>query len=282
MRNFVFFIILTSFIILLSSTAAAFIPKTPHLLYLVTEKIKEPVGIVVSQTKNVYHFQDNQEPMAMIDERLFYSFPGRFRSEVVSTDQTTFSIESDYMTFKVTDGMASAGSKLLVDSYTDILLYRDYESLIYKLEESNINTEHVILKRYNDVICYVIGKPKKKGEPFASLWIDKDTFFPVKYVLEKDGWYYEFLYQDWERVSKTWYPLKIRILEGSQLEEGGHLVVQVNVNDFQLKGGMSPTLFDIEQISRLYPGAAMEDEDEAAGQVEELNQSIEEFKKLYE
>ncbi|MBT3388740.1 MAG: hypothetical protein HN417_12465 [Desulfobacula sp.] len=276
MRNFAFFIILTSFFILLSSTAAAFIPKTPHLLYMVTDKIKEPVGIVAFQSKKILNYKDDTAPLVQMEEKLLYSFPGRFRSEVISDDQTSFSVESNYEYIKVMDGVAVTGSKFPVDSYTDILLYRDYESLSYKLEESNVDISNVILERYDDTICYVIGKPREKGQLFASLWIEKDTFFPIKYVFEKDGWFVEFFYQDWKRVSKTWYPLKISIFLD------GQLFALIDVKGFELDGGLSPSLFDIEQIARLFPGASLEMRDKSQEQVEDLNKSIEDFKKLYE
>lgn len=41
------------FCILLAGKGEAFVPQTPHLLHLMIQKIKQPAGMVVHQTRNV-------------------------------------------------------------------------------------------------------------------------------------------------------------------------------------------------------------------------------------
>ncbi|MCP4023308.1 MAG: outer membrane lipoprotein-sorting protein [Desulfobacteraceae bacterium] len=260
----------------MSTTVAAFIPQTPHLLFLITDKIKKPVGIVAFQTKKVLNYEDETAPLIEMEEKLSYSFPGKFRSDVISNGHTSFYVQSNFDILKVMDGTAVTAGKLPVESYTDILLHRDYESLRFILEQANVETTNIFLERTNDTICYVIGKPFEKGRPFPSLWIEKDTFFPVKYVLENNGWFVEFFYQDWQRVSKTWYPMKISIFLDNQL------FALIDVRSFELNGNLSADLFDVERLARLYPNANSDAYDETREQVEDLNKSIEEFKQLYE
>ena len=276
MKKSFFVTLVFLFFTLLYGMGEAFVPQTPHLLYLVIGKIKQPVGIEAFQIKKILNYQELDPPFFEFEEKLNYSYPNQFRSEIISNTTTSFSIESDFNFLKVIDGINITESKSPVDQYNDILLYRDYETLLRQLINSGVDTKKVAFRRYNDLICYVIGKPIEKGKPFASLWIEKETLLPQKYVVEKEGWVVVFFYNNWQRVSKTWYPMQISIFLDHQLFS------MIHVKTFDLRGGFSKDLFDIEHIKKVYPKNEIEPFDENERQVEELNKQIEEFKNLYE
>jgi len=262
--------------ILASGTGEAFVPKAPHLLHLVMEKIKQPVGIEAYQTKKILNYEDTQNDLTVLEEKLIYAYPNRFRSEIISDTMTSFSVESDFKVVKVMDGVIVSHDKLLVDLYTDILLYRDYETLLDQLSLAGIDTDKVSFQRVNDTICYVIGSPLGKGKPFPGLWIEKASFLPIKYIAEKNGWIVEFFYNNWQRVSKTWYPMQVSIFLDNQL------YAMIHVRSFDLKSGFSKDLFDIEHIELLYPENGFDPFDENTEQVDDLDKRMEDFKKLYE
>ncbi len=264
------------FFILMPGMGEAFVPQAPHLLHLVVEKIKQPVGIEAFQTKKILNYQDKQEGYVELKEKLIHLYPNRLRAEIISDTITSFSVESDFRFVKVKDGVIVSHDKPLVDLYTDILFYRDYESLLNQIIAAGIDTDKVTFKRYNDTICYVIGQSLAKGKSFASLWIEKDTVFPIRYVVEKNDLKVEFLYQNWQRFSKTWYPMQVSIFLDNQL------FAMVEVKSLDLKSGFSASLFDIEHIERLYPRNDPGSLDENSKQVDELDKRLEDFKKLYE
>lgn len=264
------------FLILLSNRGEAFVPQSPHLLHLVIEKIKQPVGIEAYQTKKILNYEDAGKGFDEFEEKLYFLYPNRFRSEIISKTLSSFSVESDFRFVRVMDGVIVSQDKPLVDLYTDILLYRDHESLANQLVLAGIDTTKVSFQRYNDTICYVIGRPLEKGKPFAGLWIEKESFLPIKYIVEKNGWMVEFFYGNWQKVSKTWYPMQVSIFLDNQL------FAMVNVRSFDLKSGFLPSLFDIQHIKQLYPKNDPGPFDENTKQVEELDKRMEEFKKLYE
>jgi len=264
------------FFILMPGMGEAFVPQAPHLLHLVVKKIKQPVGIEAFQTKKILNYQDKQEGYVELKEKLIYVYPNRLRSEIISDNITGFSVESDFRFVKVKDGVIISQDKPPIDLYTDILLYRDYKSLLNKLSLAGIDTTKVSLQRYNDTICYVIGRSLAKGKPFAGLWIEKDTFLPMKYVVEKNGLMVESLYLNWQQFSKTWYPMQVSIFLDNQL------FAMVDVQSFDLKAGILSSLFDIEHIIRLYPRNNSDSLDENSKQVDELDRRLEDFKKLYE
>jgi hypothetical protein len=122
----------------------------------------------------------------------------------------------------------------------------------------------------------VIGRPGGKNDPFPALWIEKNNFLPLKYGLEKNGRWVEFFYTKWQKTSKTWYPMEVSIFLDNRL------FAMIDVNHMGLESGFSLSLFDIEEIRRLYPEPESDPFDENTRQVEELDRRLEDFKKLYE
>ena len=271
-----FILLLNLFYILLPGTGGAFVPQTPHLLHLVIQKIKQPVGIQAYQTKKILNYKDAGVGFLELEEKLIYAYPNQFRSDIISDSMTSFSIESNFKFVRVMDGVIVSHDKSLVDLYTDILLYRDHESLLNQLVMAGVDTTKVSFQRYNDIICYVIGRSLEKGKPFAGLWIEKESFLPIKYMVEKNGWMVEFFYNKWQRVSKTWYPMQVSIFLDNQL------FAMIHVRSFDLKSGFSSVLFDIEHIEQLYPQNDPASLDENLQEIDELDKGIENFKKLYE
>ncbi len=253
MKKHLFFLFL---FIIIPGVSDAFIPQTPHLLYLVINKIKRPAGIEIVQTKMLLSNGTNENRLIELEEKLFYLYQNQLRSEIVfnirsspsmSFDAgTDFCVESDFEFVKVKDNLIVTYDKSPIDHYSDILLYRDHEALLNQLVFADVDTGRVSLQRYNDTVCYVIGSQFEDGRPFAGLWIEKDTFFPVKYVIKKDNHVIKFFYDNWQIRSKTWYPMHGSVLIDDQL------FAMINVKTFELRSDFSINLFDIRHIEQLY------------------------------
>lgn len=265
-------------IILKPIAGVAFVPQTPHLLHLIVQKIKQPVGIETVQIKTLLKCDSPDEKEELwLDERLFYKFPHQLRTETTTPDGVDFTIESEFRFLKVAGGQTVSRTKSPIDLYTDVLLYRDHESLLGQLALAGIDVTAVSFQRYEGTICYVVGQPKPEGEPYSALWVEKETFFPMRYVVEKDDWLVECVYSNWQKISKTWYPLEVSILLDNEV------FATITVSDVRLKSGLSPALFDIAQTERIYPEKhELELTDPDAGDMEALKKRIEALKKIYE
>ncbi|MFH2058350.1 MAG: hypothetical protein ABIJ59_05575 [Pseudomonadota bacterium] len=271
------FILSILFLTLQPATGRAFVPQTPHLLQLVVQKIKHPAGIQTFQKKTIVDRKSPEEKGILFQEELIYKYPDQLRSEAKSETMTSLSVESEYKFIKVINGEIVSRDKSPIDLYTDILLYRNHESLLGQMVLAGIDVTKVGFKRYKDTICYVIGQPGEKGQPFAGLWIEKDTFFPVKYAVKKNDWIVEYLYLNWQKISRTWYPMQIDILLDNQL------FATIEVNNIALESDFSPSIFDISHIEQLYPEKqGPHDFNQGSKKHDELDKRIEEFKKLYE
>ena len=231
---------------LLSGTSSAFVPQTPHLLYLVIQKIKQPVGIEIFQTKKFFNYENSEDIYVELEEKLIYLSPNQLRLQNLSEVTTNFYVESNFEFIKISDGVIASRDKPLVEQYTDILIYRNHETLLTQLDLSGIDTSRVSLQRYDDKICYVIGGSQEKGKNFPGLWIEKETFLPVKYVVEKNSQRVEILYNNWQKVSRTMYPMQIYIFLNDKF------FAMIDVKTFDLRSNFSPALFNIDHIESLY------------------------------
>ncbi|MEN8211377.1 MAG: hypothetical protein ABFR31_06640 [Thermodesulfobacteriota bacterium] len=267
MKKKVFLSVFLLFSFLLSGTGTAFVPQAPHLLHLVIQKVKRPTGFEVFQTKKFFNYENSEDIYVELEEKLSYLNPNKLRSQILSGTTKNFYVESNFKFIKISDGAVVSRYKLLVEKYTDILIYRNYETLLTQLALSGIDTSKVSFQRYDDKICYVIGGSKEKGKKFSGLWVEKDTFLPVKYVVEKNNQKVEFLYYNWQKFSRTMYPMQIYIYLNDKF------FAMVNVKTFDLRSNFSPALFNIGHIESMYPKKKP---------VNELNNHVKEQQKLYE
>lgn len=232
---------------LFTKSVPAFVPQPEHLLYMVSQKIKIPAGLEIEQTRTQLYYKAEDDGVVESLENLFYRFPGQLRIQQVFPARNNFSIVKNSRYIKVANGMIVSRDPVITDLYTDVLLYRDYESLLNRLALLNIDTGQVSFQRDGDTICYVIGTRGHFPDDTPGLWIEKQTLLPVKYVVEKNGKKVVFLYKNWQKVSKTFYPMQVHIFLDNRLTD------MIQVNTIQLKSQFQPHLFHIDQIENQYP-----------------------------
>ncbi len=251
----------------------AFVPKAPHLLYLVVEKIGMPTAMRVSQTRQVVPAPLNDgggktEEMApkiesdiignaikdtiaaeimSLSENVTYAFPDRLHAEIHNDEIHQFYVLSDNRFVKVENGRITGLEPGPNEYYIDPLLYRDHKKLMAVLVGRDINTEKVTLQRLDGEICWVIGEPAFGGQENPGLWVGKDNFFPKRYLLKRAGRTIDIRYADWNQVSRCWCPRKISIFMD------GTLFAKIEVDNMTLTSKVPNSLFDINEIRERYP-----------------------------
>ena len=262
--------------------AYAFIPEGSDIIKLSVKKIVEPVGLKVVQKRKIYNEQTEQiktEPSFIeITEKLWFAYPGKFRSEAIAGSHDMICVESKGQFVKVIDEFIESKKKSLTDLYTDILLFRQPESLTKKLIASGVDVTISSFKRHADKIYFVVGVPPDENRLSSSLWVEKNSDFPGRYTIRKDGLFLDIFYKDWQRVSKTWYPMKIIIfLDGALFSE-------IDVEKFELEADFEKNLFNVKRLINIFPESNNYSNESGSlrNESDELGKSITDFKKLYE
>ena len=266
-RCFYFLGLLAAFSMTVCGTAQANLLQGPHIIHLVAKKIVKPLGLEVHQEVRVLKtpainsenkleitpgiipelVSKDKSDLSIIKpewndtrETLWFFFPGRVRSETIAGTPSTICIWSNESFVKMVDGQFVSSMPLGPDFYLVPLLFRDRESLQHHLETSGVDVTQSSLKRYDSLVCYVVGDPGK--DDTSTLWVDKETFFPLKYHLHNNGSPVEIIYKNWSRVSRTWYPMEIEIFMD-------HVSVsQIRVTSFELESNFSDSLFNVNQV----------------------------------
>ena len=279
-RWFVTILIITLFMIFPGQRSHAYILRGPHLLALITQQYGKSKSLMVVQ-KVLFYEAASGRVIVEADETLRYLFPNVFRSDSISRNASRIHLVSGGKTFTVIDQKIVTNDETLFDLYKDILLYRSRESLGKRLAAAGIDTSLTCLGRFEGRIAVVLGS-EKPNERVSQVWVDKETFQPMRWVLvdgtdEAPGMTLEIRYDDWRQVNHTWYPMHVAIYKG------GGIVREIRVEALRVNPSFPKALLDVEHLEIKYFQSMPEKLDTSVeGELREIEKTINEFRKRIE
>ena len=211
-----------------------------------------------------------------LSETLNFKFPETFRSDIVSEKIQRIRIVSDNSVFTVIDGKISDAPENSYDHYKDLLLFRSREILQERLSRLGVDVKVASLGRFQGNPAYVLGA-QYPDETLSQVWLDKNTFLPFRWIMTGNATQnLEVLYLDWKKLNQTWYPMRIEFFSN------GNLVREIHVQNIEVNPSFRADLFDIQKLKSLYPkDAPAEPKNGGKKELDEVQKTIEEFKKIY-
>lgn len=258
----------------------AYVLPGPYILELMTQNLGKAKSLLVSQTL-VIHDESPQKIGVELSETLRYVFPEKFRSDTMSENVYRIHVLSKGKAVTVIDGKIADESDNRYDRYKDILLFKPREMLKDKLSLLGVDVTVSSLGRFQSKPAYVLGA-QYPDETTPQVWLDKDTFRPFRWIMtnkagESQENSIEVRYFEWHQVHHTWYPRRIEFFMA------GILVREIHVQNIKVNPSFSEELFDIKHLKSLYPQVApAKQEQENKEDLNEVQKTIEDFKKLYE
>jgi len=245
----------------------AYVLPGPYLLKLMTQNLGIATRLLVTQ-KLVLH-DDN--PNMKADE-----LSETFRSDIVSENIQRIRILSNNIVFTVIDGKISDEPENSYDHYKDIILFRSREILQERLSSLGVDVKVTSFGRFQGKPVYVLGA-QYPDETSPQVWLDKKTFLPFRWIITNNATQnLEVLYLNWKKLNKTWYPMHIEFFSN------GNLVREIHVQDIKVNPSFRADLFDIQQLKSRYPqDAPAELKNGGKEELDEVQKTIEEFKKIY-
>jgi len=242
----------------------AYVLPGPFLLKLMTQNLGIADRLLVTQ-KLVLH-----------DDNPSFKFPKTFRSDIVSENIQRIRILSDSIVFTVVDGKISDEPENSYDHYKDLILFRSREILQERLLNLGVDVKVTSLGRFQGKPAYVLGA-QYPDETSPQVWLDKETFLPFRWIMANNATQnLEVLYLNWKKLDQTWYPMRIEFFSN------GNLVREIHVQDIKVNPSFQADLFDIQQLKSLYPqDAPAEPKNDGKEEPDEVQKTIEEFKKIY-
>ena len=258
----------------------AYILRGPHLLALMTQQYGKSKSLMVVQ-KVLFYEAESGKVIVEADETLRYRFPDVFRSDSISQHASRIHLVSGGETLTVVNQEIVADDETLFDLYKDILLYRSGESLGKRLAAAGIDTALTCLGRFEGRTAVVLGS-EKPNEPVSQVWVDKETFQPMRWVLvdgteNTPGVTTEIRYDEWRRVSNTWYPMHVAIYK-----DGG-IMREIKVASMRVNPSFPKGMLDAEGMKMKYFQSMPERADTSVeGELSEIEKTIDEFRKRIE
>jgi len=274
--------LLCVFIVLgLAVTSHSYILPAKQILGFMIEQLGSARTFVVVQNSVIYD-PAIEGGMRELDETLYYWYPDRFRREVNTPGSEQVRVVGPDGAIFATNGKIVAETQSLFDHFKDPLLYREKELLLHSLGEQDINLDVVSLGRYKDKFAYVIGA-KYPDESVPQIWIEKNTFRPIRYVLKGSGFdgtpLEEIEYSDYKALDKKkwWYPTRIVFYRNGRPDR-----VYV-LKSYTVNPNLSKQLFDIAYLKTVYkPIASTQQSPSPTSEVDDVKKAIRDFTKTFE
>jgi outer membrane lipoprotein-sorting protein len=253
----------------------AYVLPGPFLLKLMTQNLGIADRLLVTQ-KLILHDDNPNMNTDELSETLTFKFPKTFRSDIVSENIQRIRILSNRIVFTVIDGKISDEPENAYDHYKDLMLFRSREIIEERLSDLSVDVKVSSLGRFQGKPAYILGA-QYPDETAPQVWLDKNTFLPFRWIISGNATQnLEVLYLDWKNLNKIWYPMRI------EFYSNGNLVREIHVQDIKVNPSFKDDLFDIQKLTLLYPkNAPIEPKNGDKEELDEVQKTIEEFKKIY-
>jgi len=275
--------IVCAFIVLgLAVAGHSYVLPAKQILDLMIERFGSARTFVVLQ-KTVIYDPALEGGMRELEETLYYRYPDRFRGNVDTPSGEQVRVVGPEGAIHVTNGKIIDETENPFDHFKDPLLYKHAELLLERLSQMNVDPDIVSLGRYKDRIAYVIGA-KYPDESVPQIWIEKNTFRPIRYVVRgggsKDAGLEEIEYADYTSLGRDrWYPARILFFRNGRL---GRMYV---LKTFKVNQDLDDQLFDIAHLKKVYqPIASTQPAPTVTptSEMDEVEKTIRDFRKTFE
>ena len=257
------------------TTLNAYILPGPFLLKLMTQNLGIADRLLITQTL-VLHDDNPNTSANELSETLKFKSPETFRSDIVSKNIQRIRILSNKSILTVIDGKISDEPENSYDHYKDLILFGSREILQERLSDLGVDVKVTSLGRFQGKLAYILGA-QYPDETLPQVWLDKKTFLPFRWIITgNETQNLEVLYLNWKKLNHTWYPMHIEFLSN------GNLVREIHVQNIEVNPTFQADVFDIQKLKSLYPQEApAESKNGSKEEVDEVQKTIEEFKKIY-
>jgi hypothetical protein len=257
--------------------AAAYVLKGPHILDLMVKQFGKADRLRVSQKLILKDNSTEQSPIEF-EEIVRYTFPDSFRSDTFSDSTKRVHVSSQGDAITIMDRKISSEPESEYDLYKDLLLYHSRILLQNRLTLLGVDIGLSSVGRFQNKIAYIIGA-EYPDETRSQVWIDKESFRPIRWLLIKsgptdNGTVMEFRYGMWQQIDSLPYPMQIQIFQD------GFLIREIIADSLTFNPPFEAALFDIEYLKTQYEADLSEEI--KIDDIGEVQKTIQEFKKRYQ
>ena len=263
-------------------SSKAYVLHGYHLIDLMLKELGSVKALQVNQKSTIEDATAFDETTS-VNETVSYLIPGSFRSEFTSAAGDHVHVLSGGRSLKILNQRIVSQSESALDRYKDIFLFNSREQFKNHLVQLGMAPDISSLGRHQGALVYVLGA-QYPDESVPQLWLDKNTFRPVRWLLRpasnlnlnaSDA--IEVRYRGWRKSESFWYPFQVEIYQGNRL------LRKIQVANLKLNPKLSRQSFDINYLRSTYTmGDPLRREQTDSGEKGEVQKTIDRFRRLFE
>lgn len=265
--------------LIFSSSGYGYVLQGPHIVDLMARNFTHNKNFKSVHKRVVFEFGQPPET-TMLEETLWCSFPGRFRSETTSATVRRLQLVSNGRRLTVLDGKLIPQAESGGDLYPEMLCYKPRRLWVDRLSDLGVDVRLASLGRFDGTVAYVIGARYPELQSIQ-IWIDKESFLPIRWIIpsalgDTDS-RMEIRYRDWGLVNGVRYPRLIEFYSGDRQ------VCILETQTVEPKPILEDGFFDPYRFKALYETPVSENGfDPAEADMGEVRKTIEDFRRIFE
>ncbi len=222
-----------------------------QVLALMEAKRTVPQSLEVRQVVSRMPLDGAPRLAVVLQETLNYRFPEHFRADTRGDDYQRTSIRTSGDRLVVVNGQIQSGPPERFEDYPAIVLNPTREAMTAYLLSVGVDLALTSLGRFEDDYCFVIGAAYP-DQSAAQLWIQKDTFRPLRLMLppsalNPEEGALEIRFLDWGQIEGAAYPMRIQVYRRHQLSR------EMRVENLRVDPPQDPALFDTAGLRATLP-----------------------------
>lgn len=260
-RRFFGPLLLTVWLILGPASARAYVLMGEHVLDLMVQALGQADTLEATQSLTIYA-APSLPSTSTLQETVRIRFPYDFRADALGDGNQRQMVFSATTALVAVNGVLQDGPPPRYARYADILMAKPRQALTDHLRTMGVDVAVSSLGRLEDRYCYIVGA-RFPDENAPQLWVDKDSFLPIRLMLPpaarapEDG-PVEIRYRNWRIAEGTAYPMHVVMLQNHRVME------EIRVERFLVNPEFPSDLFDIWALRQEWSRPA-EAVDDAAG-----------------
>jgi hypothetical protein len=187
-------------------------------------------------------------------------------------------VEADGRSITIIDDKIASLSVSPLDQYKDLLLCRERSQLLERLTALGVNTFVTSLGRFGDDLVVILGA-RYPDESRPQVWLDKDSFLPLRWIIRPDGHPdgpFEAHFLAWQKAGQQWYPRRIELFENNTM------IREIVAEQVLTKADIRSEDFDIEALLAKHATPSLNAPEAGSPQGSEIEKAIEDFRKRFE
>ena len=220
-----------------------------HVLDLMVQALGKADTLEVTQTLTVYAAATATPlPTSALQETVRIRFPYDFRADASGDGYQRQMLISGGTALMAVNGVLQSGPLPRYARYNEILMVKPRPALADHLRMMGVDVTISSLGRLEDRYCYVVGA-RFPDETVAQLWVDKDTFHPLRLMLPPAAMSsgegpVEIRYRNWIFTEGMAYPMHVVMRQNHQIMQ------EIRVDGVQVNPVVTSDLFDITALRR--------------------------------